>query len=117
MALRLPARLLPPGLRMLQHFVYNPAVPFAKQRARAEAVLRLSMHVPRTTTLEDFDIGGVTGLRVTTPLADPARRAVHLYGGAYCIGSTTMARSFAHAVNTCSVVVAGSPTWTRPRSR
>ena len=96
MALRLPAWLLPPGLRLLQRFVYNPTVPFAQQRSRAEAVLRLSMRVPRSTTLEDFDVGGVRGLRVAAQEADPARRVVHLYGGAYCIGSTTMARSFAH---------------------
>ena len=111
MALRVPARLLPPGLRLLRRFVYNPAVPFAQQRSRAEAVLRLSMRVPRTTTLEDFDIGGVTGLRVATPQADPARRVVHLYGGAYCIGSTTMARSFAHAVSNAARAVVYVPAY------
>jgi len=108
---RLPARMLPPVLRLLQRFVYNPAVPFARQRSRAETVLRLSMRVPRTTTLEDFDIGGVTGLRVATPQADPARRVVHLYGGAYCIGSTTMARSFAHAVSKASRAVVYIPAY------
>ena len=111
MDLRLPARVLPPGLRLLQRFVYNPAVPFEQQRSRAEAVLRLSMRVPRSTRLERFRVGGVAGLRVTAREADPARRVVHLYGGAYCIGSTTMARSFAHHLSKVARAVVYVPAY------
>ncbi|MET1000053.1 MAG: alpha/beta hydrolase [Marmoricola sp.] len=111
MALRVPAWVLPPGLRLLKRFVYNPTVPFAKQRSRAELVLRLGMRVPRTTTLEDVDLGGVPCLRVAAPRADPARRVVHLYGGAYCIGSTTMARSFAHVVSSVARAVVYVPAY------
>jgi monoterpene epsilon-lactone hydrolase len=111
MSLRLPPWVLPPALRLLQRFVYNPAVPFAQQRSRAEAVLRLSMRVPRSTTLEAFRVGGVTGLRVAAREADPARRVVHLYGGAYCIGSTTMARSFCHLVSKVARAVVYVPSY------
>ena len=69
------------------------------------------MRVPRSTTLEDFDVGGVRGLRVAAPEADPDRRVVHLFGGAYCIGSTTMARSFAHRVSKVARAVVYVPAY------
>lgn len=91
----LPPAALRPGLHLLRRFVFNPDIPIPRQRARLEAALRATVFTPIGTAVDHVTIGGVRGLRVAYGAVDQGRLVVHLHGGAFCIGSPTMAKAFA----------------------
>jgi epsilon-lactone hydrolase len=95
MALRLPPRLVSPTLLPLKWFVFNPRVPFERQRRLSDAILRVLHHVPRDVDVTPFERAGTRGVRFAAPGADPERRVVFMHGGAFCVGSSMMGRAFA----------------------
>ncbi len=94
MGLRLPPRLVSPSLALLRWFVFNPRIPFSRQRARSDAILGLLHRVPGDTGVTDFGLAGTHGVRFAAPGADPRRRVIYLHGGAFCVGSSVMGQSF-----------------------
>src|SRR4051794_21423875 len=105
MTLRLPPRLVSPSLVLLRALVFNPAIPFPRQRARSDAVLRLLHHVPRGTEVAPFELAGTRGVRFSSPGADPRRRVIYLHGGAFCVGSSVMGQAFSARLSRAAGVV------------
>lgn len=94
-----------PSLGLVRRFVLNPRLSFATQRARQEKLMRVLARVPRGIRTEKVVLGGVDVLRVQARGARSDRRVVHLHGGAFCIGTSTMSRAFAAALSRDAGVV------------
>ena len=105
MKLRLPPRLVAPSLVLLRWFVFNPRIPFSRQRTLSDAILRQLHRVPADVKVADFQVAGVRGVRFAAPGADPRRRVVYMHGGAFCVGSSVMGQSFAARLSQASGAV------------
>jgi acetyl esterase/lipase len=96
--MRVPPAVMRVGMRQLRARCLNPALPWQLQRTRLEQFLKTSM-LPRGTTVAEHTIGGVHAEVVTAggagAAAGPQRTVIHFHGGGYCVGSASLARSWA----------------------
>ena len=99
MGVRLTPSAMTPALAFLRRLVFDPRVPFARQRSRLETFTRIAGMVPGRTQVDVVQLRGVQVLRVVALGARTDRAVVHLHGGGFCVGSPTLAKPFAAALS------------------
>ncbi|HUC58516.1 MAG TPA: alpha/beta hydrolase [Streptosporangiaceae bacterium] len=90
----LPPAVLRIAVADLRRYVLNPRLSWDVQRRRLEKSMRFGPS-PRGTKITERDLNGVTAEIVTAGRARADVTIVHFHGGGYCIGSASMARSWA----------------------
>jgi epsilon-lactone hydrolase len=92
---RVPPAVLRLGIRQLGRRCLDPALSWPVQRTRLDQLTRISPR-PRGTTVTKQAIAGVPAEVVSSSRTTGAQRTViHFHGGGYCLGSASMARSWA----------------------
>lgn len=97
-----PTRSIPPGIarlgaRGLRRFVFDPELPWDRQRARFDRMTSAAQ-LPKGTVVTAERLAGVPIERVATAASDPGRVVLHLHGGGYTIGTPAAARGWAAAL-------------------
>jgi monoterpene epsilon-lactone hydrolase len=95
--LRLPPAALRPGIGQLRRYVLNPDLPWDVQRRRLGKFMQAGPSL-RGTTVVKRDLNGIAAEIVTAGAGSRASlrpTVVHFHGGGYCVGSPSMARSWA----------------------
>ena len=105
--LRLPPAALRIGIGQLRRYVLNPDLPWDVQRRRLDKFMQAGPSL-RGTTVVKRDLNGIPAEVVTAGDASPRLTVVHFHGGGYCVGSPSMARSWAanlSAKTGCQVIL------------
>lgn len=83
--------------KALRRFVFDPTLPWERQRARFDRLTSAGA-LPPGTEVATERLGGVPVERITAPGSDPRRIVVHLHGGGYTVGTPAAARGWAAAL-------------------
>ncbi len=104
---RLPPAVLRPGIGQLRRWVLNPDLPWDVQRRRLDKFMQAGPSL-RGTTVVKRDLNGISAEVVTAGPTRSHLTVVHFHGGGYCVGSPSMARSWAASLSAkanCRVIL------------
>ena len=77
------------GLKSIRRLVFNPDVPWLKQRTRLRAAM-VGTRPLFGVTVESVTVNGVACERMTPPRLEKSRKILYVHGGGYCVGSSAM---------------------------
>jgi monoterpene epsilon-lactone hydrolase len=104
---RMPPAAMRLGMRQVGRHCLDPALPWPVQRTRLDQVTRVSL-LPRRTTVTEQTIAGLRAEVVSCGAPGSPLTVIHFHGGGYCLGSASLARSWAahlSAQTGCRVVL------------